>query len=91
MFSDMATTARIPLEIGFSDISIGGYSVGIAPTRTCEQIVEAYLTLITLVRRDIPDYLRDEDIVTLAAETQFDVGVLRNRVTKHLSALNLTA
>ena len=91
MLIHMDQTERTPLEIGFTDLSIGGYSVGLAPTRTSEQVVEAYLELVTLVRRDRPNYIRDEDIVTLAAETHLDLGFLRNRVKKHLASLSVHA
>ena len=82
---------RTPLEIGFSDLSIGGCSVGLAPTRTCEQLVEAYLELIALVRRDTPESLRDEDITVLVAECNMDPEFLRNRVVSHLASLDIPA
>ncbi len=87
----MDLAARTPLEVGFSDLSIGSHSVGLAPTRTGEQLVEAYLELITLVRRDRPEYLRDEDIDVLARETKFDPPFIKNRVKNHLSALGVPA
>ncbi len=83
----METTERTPLEVGFTDLSIGSYSVGLAPTRTGEQLVEAYLELITLVRRDRPEYLRDGDIATLAAETKLDHAFIKNRVANHLTSI----
>ena len=91
MLIRMDTTTRTPLEMGYSDLSMGGYSVGLAPTRTCEQLVEAYLELVTLVRRDRPEYIRDEDIVALAGVTKFDIEYLRNRVEQHLASLGAHA
>lgn len=82
----MNSPARTPLEVGFTDLSIGSYSVGLAPTRTGEQLVEAYLQLIALVRRDRPDYLRDGDIDTLAEETKLDHSFIKNRVANHVSS-----
>ncbi len=83
----MNTTERTPLEVGFSDLSIGSYSVGLAPTRTGEQLIEAYLELITLVRRDRPDYLRDGDIDILAGQTGLDHGFIKNRVANHMKSI----
>ncbi len=80
----MESTTRTALEVGFSDLSIGTYSVGLPPSRTGDQIVEAYLDLITLVRRDRPEYLRDEDFATLAAETNLEQSFIKNRVKNHL-------
>lgn len=82
----MDTTERTPLEVGFTDLSIGSYSVGLAPTRTGEQLIEAYLELIALVRRDRPEYLRDGDIDTLATETRLDRSFIKNRVANHLKS-----
>lgn len=48
-------------------------------------MVEAYLDLITLVRRDDPDYLRDDDIATLAESTGLEFDFILNRVNSHLS------
>lgn len=87
----MHLTDRTPLEIGFTDLSIGHHSVGLAPTRTGEQIVEAYLELISLARQDHPEYLRDEDIHVLAQETRLDPTFIMNRVRKHMSAYTVAA
>ena len=82
----MDTTPRRVLEVGFSDLSIGSYSVGLPPSRTGEQIVAAYLDLVQLVRRDRPEYLRDEDFAVLAEETNLDATFIKNRVKTHLAA-----
>ncbi len=87
----MDLTDRTPLEIGYTDLSIGRHSVGLAPSRTGEQVVEAYLELISLVRRDRPEYLRDEDINVLATETKLDAPFIMNRVQRHLSAFSVPA
>ena len=87
----MDLTDRTPLELGFTDLSIGRHSVGLAPSRTGEQVVEAYLELITLVRQDRPEYLRDEDIHVLARETKLDPLFIMNRVRRHLSAQTVPA
>ena len=82
----MDTTPRTTLEVGFSDLSIGRHSVGLPPSRTGEQIVAAYLDLVQLVRRDRPEYLRDEDFEVLAAETKLDPTFIKTRVQNHLAA-----
>lgn len=82
----MNTTGRTPLQVGFTDLSIGTHSVGFAPTRTGEQLVEAYLELVTLVRRDRPEYLRDGDIAILAEETKLEHSFIENRVANHLAS-----
>lgn len=87
----MNLTDRTPLEIGFTDLSIGRHSVGLAPSRTGEQVVEAYLELISLVRKDRPEYLRDEDINVLANETKLDPPFIMNRVRRHLSSPSVLA
>ena len=84
--SSMMNTARTPLEVGMSDLAIGKYSVGLAPSRTAEHLVEAFLDLIGLVRQDDPEFLRDEDIVMMADATGIDAQFLRNRVNNHLAA-----
>ena len=87
----METSGRTPLEVGFSDLSIGSYSVGLPPSRTGEQVVEAYLDLIALVRSDYPEDLREEDFEVLADETKLDGPFIRNRVKTHLATLSLSA
>jgi len=87
----MEMIGRTPLEVGFNDLSIGRYSVGLPPSRTCEQVIEGYLDLITLVRRDRPEYLRDEDIEILATETNLDPGFIMNRVRNHLASISIPA
>lgn len=81
----MTTPSRTPLEVGHSDLSIGEYSVGLAPSRSSEQLVRAYLELISLVRQDHPEYLRDEDIDTLVDATHLDRSFIQNRVRTHLA------
>lgn len=81
----MALIDRTPLEVGFSCLSIGAYSVGVPPTRTSEQIVEAYLDLLSLVRRHLPIDIRHDDIDVLASEANLDRSYIRNRVKHHLS------
>ena len=85
----MANLQRTSLEVGLSDLSIGEYSVGLAPSRTSEQLVEAYLELVGLVRRDNPEYLRDEDFAVLADSTGLELAFLRNRVTSQLETLRV--
>lgn len=89
--SDMTTTTRTPLEVGITDLSIGEYSVGLAPSRTGEDLVRAYLELIGLVRADEPEYLRDEDIDALVEATRLDRNFVQNRVTNHLSQTSLAS
>ncbi|MGI9607532.1 MAG: hypothetical protein ACR2P0_15500 [Acidimicrobiales bacterium] len=81
------TGPRTPLEIGEMSLAIGEYSVGLPPTRTGEQIVEGYLELITLVRANHPEELRDEDVTILAERTGLEESFLRNRVASHLTSL----
>ena len=88
-YSPPMDTRRIGLEVGVTDLSIGEYSVGLAPSRTSEQLVEAYIELVTLVRRDHPEYLRDEDLDILAVSTGLDTGFLRNRVTSQVASLRV--
>ncbi len=85
----MTSPQRTPLEVGITDLAIGEYSVGLAPSRTSEHLVEAYIELVTLVRRDNPDYLRDEDFETLAGSTGLEAKFLRNRVTSQLQSLSV--
>lgn len=82
----MTTPTRTPLEVGLTDLSIGEYSVGLAPSRSSEQLVEAYLELISLVRNDHPEYLRDEDIDTLVQATHLERSFVTNRVNSHLTS-----
>ncbi len=81
----MAGVDRIPLEVGSTDLSIGQYSVGFPPTRTGEQIVEAYLELVTLIRAIGPDDVRVDDFDMLAATTGLDRSFIENRVYAHLA------
>jgi len=74
-----------------TDLAIGSYSVGLAPSRTAEHLVEAFLDLIGLVRQDDPDFLRDEDILVIADATGMDAQFLRNRVQSHLSTAHYCA
>lgn len=87
----MTSPTRTPLEVGLMDLSIGEYSVGLATGRTSEQVVLAYLELISLVRADDPEYLRDEDIDTLAESTHLDRSFIQNRVSNHLSHLSVAS
>ncbi len=82
----MTAPTRTPLEVGLTDLSIGEYSVGLAPSRSSEQLVHAYLELISLVRQDHPDYLRDEDIDTLVVASHLERSFIENRVKAHLAA-----
>jgi hypothetical protein len=81
----MSTPNRTPLEVGLTDLSIGEYSVGLAPTRTAEQLVLAYLELVSLVRQDHPEYLRDDDLDTLVEATSLERSFIQNRVRSHLA------
>jgi hypothetical protein len=76
---------RTPLEVGLTDLSIGEYSVGLAPSRSAEQLVLAYLELISLVREDHPEYLRDDDLDTLVEATSLERSFIQNRVRIHLA------
>lgn len=87
----MTSPTRTPLEVGLTDLSIGEYSVGLAPSRTSEQLVLAYLELIALVRKDHPEYLREEDIDTLVGATNLDRSFVQNRVNTHLSQLSIAS
>lgn len=81
----MTTPSRTPLEVGHTDLSIGEYSVGLAPSRSSEQLVSAYLELISLVRQDHPEYLRDDDIDRLVEATHLERAFIQNRVRTHLA------
>jgi hypothetical protein len=81
----MSTPSRTPLEVGLTDLSIGEYSVGLAPSRTAEQLVLAYLELVSLVRQDHPEYLRDDDLDTLVEATSLERSFIQNRVRSHLA------
>lgn len=81
----MTTPTRTPLEVGLTDLSIGEYSVGLAPSRSSEQLVEAYLELISLVRSDHPEYFREEDIDTLVHATHLERSFITNRVNSHIA------
>lgn len=74
-----------------SDLSIGEYSIGLAPARTSEQLLFAYLELISLLRQDHPEYLRIEDIDTLVEATRLDRSFITNRVTTHLRTLSVAS
>lgn len=87
----MTSPNRTPLEVGLTDLSIGEYSVGLAPSRTSEQLVLAYLELISLVRDDHPEDLRDEDIDTLVKATGLERSFIQNRVTSHLAATRIAS
>ncbi len=87
----MESSGRTPLEIGFSCLSIGGHSVGLPPTRSGDQLVEAYLDLISRVRKTRPEYFREEDIDLLAVETRLEDSYIRNRVVSHLAGSSIPA
>ena len=87
----MKTPSRTPLEVGVTDLSIGQYSVGLAPSRSSEQLVQAYLELISLVRQDQPEYLRDEDIDILVEATHLERPFIQNRVTSYLAAQGVSS
>lgn len=80
---------RTPLEVGTTALAIGRYSVGLAPSRTCEQLVGAYLELVAMVRRDYPEYFRDEDFDALAEATTRDASFFRNQVVAQLQAVRV--
>lgn len=81
----MTIPSRTPLEVGQTDLSIGEYSVGLAPSRSSEQLVRAYLELISLVRQDHPEYLRNDDLDTLVEATHLERAFIENRVNNHLA------
>jgi len=78
---------RPKLEVSEYSLAVGPHSVGIPFTRTGDQVVEAYLELITLVRAQRPTELRGEDIDVLESETGFERAFIENRVNAHLEAL----
>lgn len=78
------TSNRTPLEVGEAALSVGEHSVGLPRARTRDQVVEAYLELIELVRDQHPEHFRDEDIVVLASETGLEREFIENRVRSHL-------
>ena len=82
----MTGEPRISLEVGSTDLSIGQHSVGFPPTRTGEQVIEAYLELMTLIRAMGPDDVRMDDVCVLARTTGLDESVVLNRVITHLAA-----
>ena len=90
-YPPMKTLNRTSLEVGLTDLSIGEYSVGLAPSRSSEQVVLGYLELIGLVRHDHPEYLRDNDIDTLVDATKLDRTFITNRVNTHLASLSLAS
>jgi len=71
----MNTPNRTALEVGLTDLSIGEYSVGLAPARTSEQLVLAYLELISLVRQDHPEYLLDNRTLARARASPITRGL----------------
>ncbi|MFT7474076.1 MAG: hypothetical protein ACI81L_000992 [Verrucomicrobiales bacterium] len=87
----MNTPSRTPLEVGLTDLAIGEYSVGLAPARTSEQLVLAYLELISLVREDHPEYVREEDIDTLVEATSLAPAFIQNRVSTHLASTSIAS
>lgn len=68
-------------------LSVGRYSVGVPLTRTGEQLVEAYLELIAMVRESRPEELRSDDIDVIVAETGLDRTFIENRVSDHLASV----
>ncbi|NNF68270.1 MAG: hypothetical protein HKN01_00745 [Acidimicrobiia bacterium] len=82
----MANAERTPLELDDCALSVGRYSVGVPLNRTGEQLVEAYLELITMVRDSRPESLRSEDIDVIVAETGLDRTFIENRVSHHLAS-----
>lgn len=79
---------RTPLEVGECSLAIGEHSVGFPFSRTGNELVEAYLKLIVLVREDRPDYFRREDVEELATETGLEQTFIENRVKAHLSTIS---
>ena len=77
---------RTPLEVGTTALAIGEYSIGLAPSRTCEQLVAAYLELVGIVRRDHPEYFREQDFDALASATAKDAPYFRNQVVSQLQS-----
>lgn len=80
-------TDRIPLEVTECALAVGEHSVGFPLSRTGNQLIEAYLKLITLVRKTRPDYLRAADVDALSTATGLDRSFIKNRVATHLAAL----
>ena len=83
----MAMTPRIPLQLDDCALSVGRYSVGVPLTRTGEQLVEAYLELIEMVRESRPEELLSDDIDVIVAETGLDRTFVENRVNDHLASV----
>ncbi len=85
----MTSPQRTHLEVGTTALAIGEYSVGLAPSRTCEQLVSAYLELVTMVRRDHPEYFREEDFDALATATTRDADFFHNQVLSQLEPVRV--
>lgn len=83
----MATAPRTPLQVDECALSVGRYSVGVPMTRTGEQLVEAYLELIEMLREERPEQMRSEDIDAIVAETGLDRTFIENRVSDHLASV----
>ena len=81
------TAPRTPLELDDCALSVGRYSVGVPMTRTGEQLVEAYLELIAMLRNSRPEYLRSDDIDLIVEETGLDRSFIENRVNAHLASV----
>jgi len=79
---------RSKLEVSEYSLAVGEHSVGIPFSRTSDQLVEAYLELITLVRDQRPTELRLDDIDVIEAETGYERTFIENRVNAHLESLN---
>jgi len=81
----MADPTRTPLDVASTSLSIGAHSVGFPPSRTGEQVVEAYIELIRLIRAIGPEDIRTDDFATLADVTGLERSFIQNRVTSQLS------
>ncbi len=82
----MVTEDRTPLEVSPSALSVGRTSVGFPLSRTSENVIEAYLELIGLLREDRPEDLRAADIDTLVDATGLERSFITNRVASQLTS-----
>ena len=82
----MDSEDRTLLEVGPCALCVGRVSVGFPMSRTSEQVIEAYLELIGLLRSDRAEDLRAADIDVLVAETGLERSFITNRVASQLSS-----
>ncbi len=82
----MDSEDRTPLEVGPCALCVGRVSVGFPMSRTSEQVIEAYLELIGMLRADRPEDLRAADIDVLVNETGLERSFITNRVASQMAS-----